>query len=134
MNLSEKESAVFSRLSLSQREEISQFPTALRSRTLADLSSVRSDYGKVIAKAKLDAVVMSIIKGDGNPGWSTNYTEQGLRRTENNKASFLPPVPESMLPERARKREEEVKELAKVMRQSEGIVTSNLNGRGGFGD
>ena len=77
---------------------------------------------------------MSIIKGDRNPKWSTHYTEQGLCRVENNKASFIPPVPESMLPERARKRDEEVKELAGVMRQSEEIVTSNLNGRGGFGD
>ena len=135
MNLSEKESAVFSRLTLSQREELSRFPDDLRSRTLSDISRTRSGkWGEVIAKAKFGAVVMSIIKGDGNPGWSTNYTEQGLRRAENNKASFLPPVPESMVPELTRKRDEEVRALAKVMRQSEGIVTSNLNGRGGFGD
>ncbi|WP_241569157.1 hypothetical protein [Rosenbergiella collisarenosi] len=134
MNLSEKESEVFSRLTLSQREEISQFPPALRSRTLADLSSVRSDYGKVIAKAKLDAVVMSIIKGDGNPGWSTNYTEQGLRRAENNKASFLPPIPDWMREEREAIRKEEVKAWADRSSRNYAVPTSNLNGRGGFGD
>ncbi|WP_241575073.1 hypothetical protein [Rosenbergiella nectarea] len=134
MNLSEKESAAFSHLTLSQREEISQFPPALRSRTLTDLSSVRSDYGKVIAKAKIDAMVASIIGTGKVASWNTGYTEQGKLRAENYQAAFNPPVPESMLAERARKRDEEVKELAEVMRKSEGIVTSNLNGRGGFGD
>ena len=135
MNLSEKESAVFSRLSLGQREELSRFPDDLRSRTLSTLSWSRSgQWGKVIAKAKFGAMVMSIIKDGKTPDWNTRYTEQGKLRAENYKAAFKPPVPESMQAERARKRDEEVKELAEVMRKSEGIVTSNLNGRGGFGD
>ncbi|SER25990.1 hypothetical protein SAMN05216522_11741 [Rosenbergiella nectarea] len=135
MNLSEKESAVFSRLSLSQREELSRFPDDLRSRTLSTLSWSRSgQWGEVIAKAKFGANVMSIIKTGKEVDWNTGYTEQGKLRAENNKAAFKPPLPESMLAERERKRDEEVKELAEVMRQSEGIVTSNLNGRGGFGD
>ncbi|KMV68668.1 hypothetical protein [Rosenbergiella epipactidis] len=62
MNLSEKESAVFSRLSLDQREELSRFPDDLRSRTLSTLSWSRSgQWGEVIAKAKFGANVMSII-------------------------------------------------------------------------
>ncbi|WP_241591442.1 hypothetical protein [Rosenbergiella epipactidis] len=135
MNLSEKESAVFSRLSLAQREELSRFPDDLRSRTLSTLSWSRSgQWGEIIAKAKFGANVMSIIKTGKPSSWNTSYTEQGKLRAENNKAAFMPPVPESMLPERARKRDEEVKELAEVIRQSEGIFTSNLNGRGGFGD
>jgi len=135
MNLSEKESAVFSRLSLGQREELSRFPEDLRSRTLSTLSWARSgQWGEVIAKAKFGAMVMSIIKDGKTPDWNTRYTEQGKIRAENNKAAFKPQVPESMQAERARKRDEEVKELAEVMRKSEGIVTSNLNGRGGFGD
>jgi len=135
MNLSEKESAVFSRLSLGQREELSRFPDDLRSRTLSTLSWSRSgQWGEVIAKAKFGAMVMSIIKDGKTPDWNTRYTEQGKLRTENYQAAFKPPVPESMLAERARKRDEEVKELAEVMRKKEGIVTSNLNGRGGFGD
>lgn len=135
MNISEKESAVFSRLSLGQREELSRFPDDLRSRTLSTLSWSRSgQWGDVIARAKIGAMVMSIIKDGKTPDWNTRYTQQGNLRSENNKAAFNPPLPESMLAERARKRDEEVKELAEVMRQSEGIVTSNLNGRGGFGD
>ncbi|WP_241640740.1 hypothetical protein [Rosenbergiella epipactidis] len=135
MNLSEKESAVFSRLSLGQREELSLFPDYLRSRTLSTLSWARSgQWGEVIAKAKFGAMVMSIIKDGKTPDWNTRCTEQGMLRAENNKAAFMPPVPESMLAERAMKRDEEVKELAEVMRKSEGIVTSNLSGRGGFGD
>ena len=135
MNLSEKESAVFSRLSLDQREELSHFPDDLRSRTLSTLSWSRSgQWGEIIAKAKFGAMVMAVIKDGKTPNWNTRYTEQGKRRAENNKSSFNPPVPESMQAERARKRDEEVKELAEVMRQSQSIVTSNLNGRGGFGD
>jgi len=135
MNLSEKESAVFSGLSLGQREELSRFPDDLRKRTLATLSWSRSSqWGEVIAKAKFGANVMSIIKAGKPSPWNTRYTEQGKRRAENNKAAFNPPVPESMLAERARKRDDEVKELAEVIRNSEGIVTSNLNGLGGFGD
>lgn len=135
MNLSEKESAVFSRLSLDQREELSRFPDDLRSKTLSTLSWSRSgQWGEVIAKAKFGAMVMSIIKDGKTPDWNTRYTEQGKLRVENYQAAFKPPVPESMLAERARRRDEEVKELAEVMRKSEGIVTSNLNGRGGFGD
>lgn len=135
MNLSEKESAVFSRLSLGQREELSRFPDDLRSRTLSTLSWSRSGHwGEVIAKAKFGAMLMSVIKDGKAADWNTRYTEQGKLRTENNKAAFMPPVPESMLAERARKRDEEVKELAEVMRQSEGVISSNLNGRGGFGD
>jgi len=135
MNLSEKESAVFSRLSLGQREELSRFPDVLRSKTLSTLSWSRSgQWGEVIAKAKFGAMVMSVIKDGKVTDWNTRYTEQGKLRAENNKAAFNPPVPEYMLEERARKRDEEVKELAEVMRKSEGIVTSNLNGRGGFGD
>lgn len=135
MNLSEKESAIFSRLSLGQREELSRFPDDLRSRTLSTLSWSRSgQWGEVIAKAKIGAMVMSIIKDGKTPDWNTRYTEQGKLRAENNKAAFKPPLPESMLAERARKRDEEVKDLAEVVRKTEGIVTSNLNGRGGFGD
>jgi len=135
MNLSEKESAVFSRLSLGQREELSRFPDDLRSRTLSTLSWSRSgQWGEVIARAKFGAMVMSVIKDGKATDWNTRYTEQGKLRVENNKAAFKPPVPESMLAERARKRNEEAKELAEVIRKAEGIVTSNLNGRGGFGD
>jgi len=134
MNLSEKESAVFLRLSLTQREELDRFPPALRSRTLSEIDSVSSGYGDIIAKAKIKAMYTSIIKEGKTPDWNTSYTEKGKLRTENNKAAFKPPVPESMVAERARKRDEEVKELAEVMRKPEGIVTSNLNGRGGFGD
>jgi len=135
MNLSEKESAVFSRLSLGQREELSRFPDDLRSRTLSNLSWARSgQWGEVIAKAKFGANVMSIIKTGKPSPWNTSYTEQGKLRAKNYQAAFNPPVPEYMLQERARKRDEEVKELAEVMRKSEGVVTSNLNGRGGFGD
>ncbi|KMV67698.1 hypothetical protein AI29_12050 [bacteria symbiont BFo2 of Frankliniella occidentalis] len=134
MNLSEKESAAFLRLSLSQREELSHFPPALRSRTLSEIDSVSSGYGDIIANAKIKAMSMSIIKTGKVEPWNTRYTEQGKLRAENNKAAFKPPVPESMQAERARKRDEEVKELAEVIRQSESIVTSNLNGRGGFGD
>lgn len=125
---------VFSRLTLSQREEIGQFPPVLRSRTLADLSSVRSDYGKVNAKAKLDAIMISIIKSDGNPKWSTNYTEQGLRRAENNKVSFLSPVPDWIREEREAIRNKESKAWTDRSSQSYSVPTSNLNGRGGFGD
>ena len=135
MNLSEKESAVFSRLSLGQREELSRFPDDLRSRTLSTLSWSRSgQWGEVIAKAKFGAMVMSIIKDGKTSDWNTRYTEQGKLRAENYKAAFMPPVPETMLAERARKRDEEVKELAEVIRRADSIVTSNLNGRGGFGD
>ena len=135
MNLSEKESAVFSRLSLGQREELSRFPDDLRSRTLSTLSWSRSgQWGELIAKAKFGAMVMSIIKDGKTPDWITSYTEQGKRRAENYQAAFNPPVPESMVAERARKCDEELKELAEMIRKSESIVTSNLNGRGGFGD
>jgi len=135
MNLFEKESAVLSRLSLCQKEELSRFPDDLRSRTLLTLSWSRpGQWGEVIAKAKFGAIVMPIIKDGKTPDWNTRYTEQGKLRAENNKAAFRPPVPESMLPERERKRDEEVNELAEVIRKVESVVTSNLNGRGGLGD
>lgn len=54
MNLSEKESAAFSRLSLSQKEELSSLPDNLRNRMLSTLSWASSgQQGKVIAKASL---------------------------------------------------------------------------------
>ncbi len=57
-----------------------------------------------------------------NPDWrNTGYTEQGKHRAENNKAAFNPPLPESMLAERARKRDEEVKNrlrLCKSLKES----------------
>lgn len=134
MNLSEKESAVFSRLTLSQREEISQFPLALRSRTLADLSSVRSDYGKVIAKAKIDAMVASLIGTGKVEPWNTRYTDKGRLRAENLKASVNPPLPEWMEIDRARIRDEEARAWADRSSQIYVVPTSNLNGRGGFGD
>lgn len=135
MNLSEKESAVFSRLSLSQREELINFPPDLRSRTLSILDSVSSSrYGAVIAKEKTGAMIMSIITDGKTPDWNVGYTERSDLRKLAELASFMPPVPEWMKEERERKRAEDVNKLAQAIPQFELIITSNWNGRGGFGD
>lgn len=132
MNLSEKESAVFSRLSLGQREELSRFPDDLRSRTLSTLSWSRSgQWGEVIAKAKFGAIVKSIIEEGKTPDWNTSYIKQGKLRAENNKAAFMPPIPSWMSDERIKNK---IEEYSNLMKKEYTIPTSNLNKRGGFGD
>ncbi len=137
MNPSETESAVFSRLSPKQREDINQFPPAMRKRTLSILSRKSSDkWSYEIALTKMVSCVSSISDTGKTPDWNVGYMEASRRHQIAKETAMLPPLPESMQLARDIAYTKEREAFAEMIAAQSDfkVTTSNLNGRGGFGD